>query len=107
MEHIVSKSPLFIKRYKEENGKVEHLIMDWTGPGVWTDVVFDWVNSHQAKNENSRVEESMLQLSSPMKVHDTLFLPRMAWGAIPAMKGKPADGLLVRHGYEGSWKPRA
>ena len=80
--------------------------MDWTGPGVWTDVVFEWVNSHQAGNENLRVQDSMLQLSSPMKVHDTLFLPRIAWGAIPAMNGKPSDGLLVRHGYEGSWKPR-
>jgi hypothetical protein len=104
MEHIVSESPHFIERYKE-NGKVEHLIMDWTGPGVWTDVVFDWVNSHQG-NGNPRVQDSMLRLSSPMKVHDTLFLPRMAWGAVPGMKGKPSDGLLVRHGYEGSWKPK-
>jgi len=41
MEHIVSESPHFIKRYEEENGRVEHIIMDWTGPGVETDVVLD------------------------------------------------------------------
>lgn len=106
MEHIVEKTPEFIKRYQNEGNKVEKVIMDWTGPAVFTDSIFGWIDSHQSGNVKSKVQDALLKSTRPLKAHDTLILPRMAWGAVPQMKATPLDGKLVTHDYEGSWKPK-
>ena len=100
MEHIVSEAPVFIQRMAE-GAKVQDVIMDWTGPSIFSDIILSWTDSHLP--QEMKTVDGIHNLQKPTKIYDTLFLPRMAWGVVDAMNGTPETGVLVRHGYAGSW----
>lgn len=105
MEHVVSSSPDFLTRHAIE-GDIEKYIMDWTGPGVWTDCVLAWLNDHRKEGDNTPVEDTLHELKRPKKIHDTLVLPRTAFAVLQGMKDGVEDGVLVKHYFEGMWKAK-
>jgi len=100
MDHIVTEAPAYIKRL-EEGTKVQEIIMDFTGPSIFTDIILEWVDSNL--EQGVLAKDGLHQLQKPRKMYDTLFLPRLAFGIVPEMPGSKETGVLVRHGYAGSW----
>lgn len=103
IEHIVASSPDFLTRHVAEND-IERYIMDWTGPGMWTDCVLKHVNAHKPSTTNALVEDTLHELAEPRRIHDTVILPRRAFAVLQGQADSVKDGVLVKHYFEGMWK---
>lgn len=103
IEHIVATSPDFLKRHAAEND-IERYIMDWTGPGMWTDCVLKHVNAHKSTDVKTTVEAGLHRLAGPRRIHDTVILPRKSFAILGGQADSAKDGVLVKHYFEGMWK---
>jgi len=87
-------------------------VMEYTGPGIWTDTVFNYFNSHEyfefdAKYQNITVQD-FFNIKEHKKVGDVVILPITSFspGVGQMNAGEPDDPMaFVRHDFEGSWKP--
>ncbi|EEB09558.1 alpha-1,6-mannosyltransferase Och1 [Schizosaccharomyces japonicus yFS275] len=78
-------------------------VMEWTGPGVWTDAVMDYLDW----NYGPFSWKNVTNLQEPMLVGDVLVLPITAFSpGVGHMNSKSFDhpSALVRHHFSGSWK---
>jgi alpha 1,6-mannosyltransferase len=78
-------------------------VMDWTGPGVWTDTIFDYIN------ETYHVEWTTLsKLQHGRLIGDIYFLPKEAFNPPHDYhmggKGRNHPEARVSHYFHGSWK---
>ena len=78
------------------------VVMDWTGPGIWTDTVFDYLNEtyHFQWPALSKLEHGRL-------VGDVYVLPVTAFqpnGFDLGGKGERHPDARVKHHFAGSWK---
>lgn len=84
-------------------------IMDWTGPGVWTDAVFDYFNDRKKSGLKSQVGiKDFFNLKAPKHVSDVLVLPVTSFSpGVDQFGAKDTDDPLafVKHLFSGSWKP--
>jgi mannosyltransferase OCH1-like enzyme len=84
-------------------------IMDWTGPGVWTDSVFGYFNDGVKSGLYYPVTwQNFTALEQPKPVSDVLVLPITSFspGINTMGAGPDTDPLaFVKHHFEGSWKP--
>jgi mannosyltransferase OCH1-like enzyme len=77
-------------------------VMDWTGPGVWTDTIFDYINEtyHIESRTVSKLQHGRL-------VGDIYFLPIPAFDPLAYLmgaKGRTDPEARVFHHFHGSWK---
>ncbi|KAG8991542.1 membrane-bound alpha-1,6- mannosyltransferase Initiation-specific [Tulasnella sp. JGI-2019a] len=75
-------------------------VMEWTGPGVFTDAVFRYLEARYGVTW-----PALRMLERPLRVGDVLILPRT--GFSPGMNGAnpPSDPqAMVQHQFLGSWK---
>ncbi|ODV89737.1 glycosyltransferase family 32 protein [Tortispora caseinolytica NRRL Y-17796] len=83
-------------------------IMEWTGPGSWTDSVFDYLNDPVKSGLKSSVGiENFTGLKKPTLFADVLVLPITSFS--PGVKQMGAQDIdhplaFVQHVFEGSWK---
>lgn len=84
-------------------------IMDWTGPGIWTDSVFEYFNEPLKSGLYYPVTwHNFTGLESPMVVSDVLVLPITSFSPGTETMGSQSDShplAFVKHHFEGSWKP--
>ena len=78
-------------------------VMDWTGPGLWTDTIFDYIN------ETYHIEwPTLTNLNYGRLIGDIYLLPISAFhpGA-PGHGGQGSEDPEARvwHHFHGSWKP--
>ena len=77
-------------------------VMDWTGPGLWTDTIFDYIN------ETYHVEWTTLsKLQHGRLIGDIYFLPIPAFDPRAyhmGAKGRNDPEARVWHYFHGSWK---
>ncbi|GAB7336798.1 hypothetical protein MBLNU13_g11311t2 [Cladosporium sp. NU13] len=86
-------------------------VMEFTGPGIWTDYIFTHVNMSQSYEDSATSTPSsdtwqvFTNLSEPMKVSDILFLPITSFspGVGHMHSGSTGDRLaFVSHGFSGN-----
>lgn len=79
-------------------------IMDWTGPGVWTDQIFTYLNESVAEPVTWN---KFANLQDPIQIADVLTLPITAFSpGVGHMGSKPITDseALVQHHFGGVWK---
>lgn len=96
---------------KDEGGD----IMDWTGPGIWTDAVFEYMNN-AAQPEEARAKHTVEEivtwrmftgLQAPKVVGDVLVLPITSFSPDVGQMGAHLSGhplAYAKHMFSGSWK---
>ncbi|MCJ1248739.1 membrane-bound alpha-1,6- mannosyltransferase Initiation-specific [Trapelia coarctata] len=91
--------------------KIDKSIVEFTGPALWTDMIFDYLNNPQYfKMESSGKNitwESFTGMESPKKVGDVVILPITSFSpGVGQMGAKDTDDPMafVKHDFEGSWK---
>lgn len=108
---------------RDANGKLSETlgkdelgdIMDWTGPGIFTDYVFKYLNNilqPQANFESKNYEkvidwEFFTGIQSPMLIDDVMVLPITLFSPDVGQMGAGSlhDALAyVKHMFQGSWK---
>ncbi|KAF5101156.1 hypothetical protein D0Z00_001002 [Geotrichum galactomycetum] len=84
-------------------------IMDWTGPGIWTDSVFSYFNDKLKSGLHYPVNwKNFTGIIEPKKVSDVMVLPITSFSpGVETMGAQSEDHPLafVKHHFEGSWKP--
>ncbi|PVH15207.1 uncharacterized protein CXQ87_003044 [Candidozyma duobushaemuli] len=96
---------------KDEGGD----IMNWTGPGIWTDSVFEYLNNlaQPQKNRDEGVVETLVDwkmftgLQKPRIVDDVMVLPITSFSPdVDQMGAKSSNHELAyaKHMFSGSWK---
>jgi mannosyltransferase OCH1-like enzyme len=96
LEEVIAESTRRIRR------GVETLVMELTGPGVWTDSVNRWL-----EQAHGRHWSEFVGLQKPVRVGDALLLPITAFSpGIGHMGAGPTSSpdALVEHLFMGSWK---
>lgn len=108
---------------REKNGQLNKVlgkdqggdIMNWTGPGIWTDVVFEYMNNVLQSEENfkTRKYEEIVTwklftgIEAPVVMDDVLVLPITSFSPdVNQMGAKSTDDLYcyAKHMFLGSWK---
>jgi mannosyltransferase OCH1-like enzyme len=85
------------------------MIMDWTGPGIWTDSVFEYFNDNLKSGLNYPVNwRNFTGLQDSYKVSDVMVLPITSFSPGVGTMGSQSDShplAFVKHQFEGTWKP--
>lgn len=89
-------------------------IMEYTGPGIWTDTVFNYFNNHEYFEFDSKYQNitasDFFNIKEHKKVGDVIVLPITSFspGVGQMGAGEPDDPMaFVKHEFEGSWKPES
>lgn len=96
---------------KDEGGD----IMNWTGPGIWTDSVFEYLNNlaQPASNREKGVVETIVDwnmftgLETPKIVEDVMVLPITSFSPDVGQMGAKSSNdpmAYAKHMFLGSWK---
>lgn len=84
-------------------------IMNWTGPGIWTDTVFEYFSDPVKSRLYYPVNwRNFTDLKAPYQVSDVLVLPITCFSPdIDTMGAQSMNHPLAfaKHHFEGSWKP--
>lgn len=98
---------------KDEGGD----IMDWTGPGIWTDYVFSYMNNVMQPQENFKnkaIDDDVVTwkmftgMTLPILVDDVMVLPITSFSPDVGQMGAKTSKhkwALAKHMFLGSWKP--
>ncbi|ODV94109.1 hypothetical protein PACTADRAFT_50990 [Pachysolen tannophilus NRRL Y-2460] len=83
-------------------------IMEWTGAGVWTDVIFTYFNDYVQSGIYSKVTwKDFTKLDVPKLVSDVLILPITSFSPGIGTMGSQNDDhplAFVKHYFENVWK---
>ncbi|ORY55636.1 nucleotide-diphospho-sugar transferase [Pseudomassariella vexata] len=92
----------------------EKSVVEFTGPAIWTDVIFDYFNDNRYFDmSHSKGNISYLNftgIESPKKVGDVVVLPITSFSpGVGQMGAKTVDDPMafVKHDFEGTWKPES
>ncbi|KAF3986920.1 hypothetical protein FT663_04159 [Candidozyma haemuli var. vulneris] len=96
---------------KDEGGD----IMNWTGPGIWTDSVFEYLNNlaqPQMNRDEGKVEtivdwQLFTGLTKPRIVEDVMVLPITSFSPDVGQMGARSSNhelAYAKHMFSGSWK---
>ncbi|KAK4938580.1 alpha-1,6-mannosyltransferase Och1 [Elasticomyces elasticus] len=89
-------------------------IMEFTGPGVWTDAVFSYFNNKEYFDFSSRKSNvtysDFFGVQEHKKIGDVVVLPITSFS--PGVGQMGAEGTdhpmaFVKHEFDGSWKPQS
>ncbi|CAO2653911.1 Nn.00g106440.m01.CDS01 [Neocucurbitaria sp. VM-36] len=92
--------------------KDHKVIIEFTGPAVWTDSIFSFFNNPEyfdmSTTKGNITWENFTGMKSPKKVGDVIVLPITSFS--PGIKtmgaGEEDDPMaFVKHNFEGTWKP--
>ena len=76
---------------------LDEIIMDWTGPGIWTDCVTEYIGME----ETTRLHK----LAGPRQLKDVLVLPRRSLGLLHGEEF--GDDVRAKHYFQGLWKKKS
>ncbi|KAF2014659.1 glycosyltransferase family 32 protein [Aaosphaeria arxii CBS 175.79] len=102
-----------LKRKSENRLSKDHKgIIEFTGPALWTDSIFDFFNNpdyfDMSTSKGNITWEHFTGMKAPKKVGDVIVLPITSFS--PGVKtmnaGEDDDPMaFVKHNFEGTWKP--
>lgn len=90
-------------------------IMNWTGPGIWTDTVFEYMNNVLQTEENFKTQrydeiitwKLFTGIEAPVVVDDVLVLPITSFSPDVGQMGAKSTNdpyCYAKHMFLGSWK---
>lgn len=90
-------------------------IVEWTGPAMWTDAIFDYLNSNPTQAfEPARTANvswrNLTGMTEARRLSDVVILPITGFSPGQGHMGsQPFDDphAMVKHDFEGSWKPES
>ncbi|KAL8994125.1 MAG: hypothetical protein Q9169_005821 [Polycauliona sp. 2 TL-2023] len=95
-----------------KKNKMDKSVIEFTGPAVWTDAIFNYVNNpNYFKMEGKNITwEAFTGMDSAKKVGDVVVLPITSFSpGVGQMGAKEPDDPMafVKHEFEGTWKPES
>jgi alpha 1,6-mannosyltransferase len=106
----VTSETLRRKRSGLLDGVVDKNVVEFTGPAVWTDVIFEYFNDDRYFDmANSKGEinwQNFTGMESPKRVGDVIILPITSFSpGVQQMGAKDYDDPMafVKHDFEGKW----
>lgn len=81
-------------------------IMDWTGPGIWTDTVFEYMNNVMG-SKDAVTWKMFTGLEVPMALEDVLVLPITSFSPDVGQMGAGLSShklAYAKHMFLGTWK---
>ncbi|KAJ5785885.1 uncharacterized protein N7503_011097 [Penicillium pulvis] len=92
-------------------GSMDKTVMEFTGPGAWTDAIFRYFNNPEYFNiqpgDNNITYEDFTEQTTERKVGDVVVLPITSFspGVGQMGAGEVDDPMaFVKHNFDGSWK---
>jgi len=85
-------------------------ILEWTGPGIWTDTLFEYFNSPKVNAPEVIDYKYFTGMTGAKIVGDVLILPITSFSpgvGHMGSKGVSDPIAFVKHHFEGSWKPQS
>lgn len=89
-------------------------IVEFTGPAIWTDTIFDYFNNHEYFDFDGKFQnitaKDFFDIEAHKKVGDVVVLPITSFspGVGQMGAGEYDDPMaFVRHEFKGSWKPES
>ncbi|GAV50669.1 hypothetical protein ZYGR_0Z00920 [Zygosaccharomyces rouxii] len=82
-------------------------IMTWTGSGVWTDVIFSYLNDYLRSGNTDRITWGWFnQLKEPRQIADILAFPPFSFNAPKTINNDDVNKplYLIHHQAKKSWK---
>jgi alpha 1,6-mannosyltransferase len=95
LDRIVSVTPSYLEQAAEMG--IERDIMNWTGPGIWTDAVLAYLNRTEEQIQNLR------DLKYSVRIKDVAVLPKRSFAVIQGEDHSLSD-ILIKHYFSGTWK---
>ncbi|KAL1634822.1 alpha-1,6-mannosyltransferase Och1 [Diplodia intermedia] len=87
-------------------------IVEYTGPALWTDIIFDFFNDPQYFDMSTSTKniswEDFTGITAAKKVGDVIVLPITSFSPGVRQMGAGEDDdpmAFVKHNFEGTWKP--
>jgi alpha 1,6-mannosyltransferase len=75
---------------------IEEIIMDWTGPGIWSDCVTEYIGEDE--------RDKLHRITEPKQIKDVLVLPRRSLGSLDGEE--IGDEVRGKHFFQGLWKKK-
>jgi alpha 1,6-mannosyltransferase len=75
---------------------IEEIIMDWTGPGIWSDCVTEYIGEDE--------RDKLHRITEPKQIKDVLVLPRRSLGSLDGEE--IGDDVRGKHFFQGLWKKK-
>ncbi|CAK7198770.1 alpha-1,6-mannosyltransferase Och1 [Sporothrix eucalyptigena] len=111
--HITNET-LRMKRAGQLTGFHDKNVVEFTGPAVWTDIVFGYFNDDRffdmADSTGLIDWRNFTGMDSPKRVGDVIVLPITSFSpGVEQMGAKDYDDPMafVKHDFEGTWKPES
>ncbi|KAH7037106.1 nucleotide-diphospho-sugar transferase [Microdochium trichocladiopsis] len=105
-----------LKRKKEGGPFIskDKSVVEFTGPAIWTDVIFDYFNDPKFFDKSSSKGDITYKhftgMTTSKKVGDVVVLPITSFSpGVQQMGAKEYDDPMafVKHDFEGTWKPES
>ncbi|KAI1273714.1 initiation-specific alpha-1,6-mannosyltransferase [Xylaria sp. FL0933] len=116
LRDIVSRITAETLKRKKEGTFItkEKSIVEFTGPAIWTDTIFDYFNDPRyfdMKRSPGEISyRNFTGMEKPRKVGDVVVLPITSFSpGVQQMGAKDIDDPMafVKHDFEGTWKPES
>ncbi|AEO65653.1 glycosyltransferase family 32 protein [Thermothielavioides terrestris NRRL 8126] len=108
----IAERTLARKRAGSLAGVGDKNVIEFTGPALWTDVIFEYFNDPRyfdmARSPGPIDWRNFTGMETPKRVGDVVVLPITSFSpGVQQMGAKDVDDPLafVKHGFEGTWKP--
>jgi mannosyltransferase OCH1-like enzyme len=96
LNRVREKTKYFAPQWSAQTN-IEEIIMDWTGPGIWSDCVVQYIGTEET--------ESLHRLAGPRQIKDVLVLPRRGLGLLDGEE--ISDEVRGKHFFQGLWKKKS
>ena len=113
--HITNEA-LKLKREGQLRAVLGASVVEFTGPAVWTDIVFNYFNDERFFDMSEAATTGMIDwrnftgMEAPKRVGDVIVLPITSFSpGVEQMGAKSYDDPMafVKHDFEGTWKPES
>lgn len=110
----VTKETLKRKQAGELNKTADKSVVEFTGPAIWTDVIFQYMNDDRYFDMSASMGvidwRNFTGMDSPKRVGDVIVLPITSFSpGVQQMGAQDYDDPMafVKHDFEGTWKPES
>ncbi|KAK1707581.1 glycosyltransferase sugar-binding region DXD domain-containing protein-containing protein [Colletotrichum lupini] len=108
----ITQEALKRKKAGELDNIADKSVVEFTGPAIWTDAIFDYFNDPRyfnMKNSKGAIDwQNFTGMETSKKVGDVVVLPITSFSpGVRQMGAKDYDDPMafVKHDFEGTWKP--
>ncbi|KAB5562854.1 nucleotide-diphospho-sugar transferase [Coniochaeta sp. 2T2.1] len=110
----ITKETLDRKRKGELKNVVDKNVIEFTGPALWTDTIFEYFNDKRyfdMQHSAGLIDwKNFTGMEMPKRVGDVIVLPITSFSpGVQQMGAKDYDDPMafVKHDFEGTWKPES